>query len=91
MGSEMCIRDRSLDVVTEVEFDSVKLDDYRVIYLCNLYRLTETRRVAIEKWVEAGGALVLCVGDQIDEHVYNDTLLSGRRGPAAGQAGWRSR
>ncbi len=75
----------SLDVVTEVEFDSVKLDDYRVIYLCNLYRLTETRRAAIEKWVEAGGALVLCVGDQIDEHVYNDTLYQDGEGLLPGK------
>ena len=62
------------DVVTDVEFDSVRLDDYHVVYLCNLYRLTDQRRVMLEAWVRGGGGLVVFPGDQIDEHVYNETL-----------------
>lgn len=63
-----------VEVVTDVEFDKISLDSFHVVYLCNLYRLTDERRVALEKWVSSGGGLVIFPGDQIDEHVYNDTL-----------------
>lgn len=62
------------EVVTDAEFDKLSLDDFHVVYLCNLYRLTDERRVSLEKWVESGGGLVVFSGDQIDDHVYNDTL-----------------
>ena len=70
----------SLEVVTDVEFDNKRLDDYHVVYLCNLYRLTDQRRAALEEWVESGGGLVIFAGDQIDEHVYNDTLYRDGEG-----------
>ena len=71
--------------MTDVEFDSISLNDYHVVYLCNLYRLTEQRRNAIDKWVRAGGSLVVMVGDQIDEHVYNDTLYRDATGLLPGK------
>ena len=63
------------DVVTENELESLSLDKYQVIFLCNVYRLGDKTAENIEKlerWVEAGGGLVLMPGDQIDEQFYND-------------------
>ena len=70
----------SVNVVTDVEFETVRLDDYQVIYLCNLYRIPEERRQALERWVNAGGGLVIALGDQLDEVVYNRELYRGGKG-----------
>ena len=81
----------NVQVVTDTEFDTLSLDPYRVIYLCNLYRLNEARRVSLEKWVQAGGGLVIMLGDQIDQELYNQELFRDGQGllPAqlAGVAG----
>lgn len=62
------------DIVTESEFESLKLEKYQVIFLCNVYRLGEKPEetiAALEKWVAAGGGLVIFPGDQIDEGFFN--------------------
>jgi hypothetical protein len=62
------------DIVTENEFDSLSLEKYQVIFLCNVYRLGEKPDETIhklEKWVAAGGGLVIMPGDQIDEGFFN--------------------
>lgn len=62
------------DIVTESEFESLKLEKYQVIFLCNVYRLGEKPDetiAALEKWVAAGGGLVIFPGDQIDEGFFN--------------------
>ena len=64
--------------VTDVEFETEPLDNYQVIYLCNMYQLSEQRRSGLEAWVKAGGGLVILLGDQIDEQLYNEDLY--RRG-----------
>jgi hypothetical protein len=63
------------DIVTENELESLSLDKYQVIFLCNVYRLGDKTAENIEKlerWVEAGGGLVLLPGDQIDEQFFAD-------------------
>lgn len=64
-----------VDVVTENELESLSLDKYQVIFLCNTYRLgdkTAENVVRLEKWTAAGGGLVFLPGDQIDEVSFND-------------------
>ncbi len=64
-----------VDVVTESEMESLTLDKYGVIFLCNVYRLgdkTDDNLKKVRKWVEAGGGLVIMPGDQVDEAVFND-------------------
>jgi hypothetical protein len=64
-----------VDVVTENELESLTLDKYDVIFLCNLYRLgdkTAENIVRLEKWVHSGGGLAIMPGDQIDEVSFND-------------------
>lgn len=62
------------EVVTESEFESLELDKYQVIFLLNNYRLgdkTAENIQRLEKWVSAGGGLVILPGDQIDEQFFN--------------------
>lgn len=70
----------AVDTVTDVEFETTRLDEYQVIYLCNLYRIPEERRDALEKWVAAGGGLVVALGDQLDEELYNRELYRDGKG-----------
>jgi hypothetical protein len=63
----------SAEVVTENELEALQLDKYQVIFLLNVYRLgdkTAENIEKLEKWVEAGGGLVILPGDQIDEQFF---------------------
>ena len=65
----------AVDVVTESELESLTLDKYQVIFLCNLYRLgdkTAENLLRLERWVERGGGLAIMPGDQIDEATFNE-------------------
>jgi hypothetical protein len=48
-----------VDVATDTELETVDLSKYQVIFLCNVYRLSEDRIEALEKWTEAGGGLII--------------------------------
>jgi len=61
----------SVSMVTDTQFETVRLEDYQVIFLCNVYRVGEDRRSALDAWVRRGGGLVLMLGDQVDEQLYN--------------------
>ena len=67
-------------VLDDTDFDSSKLSQYEVIFIANLYRITEDRANSLNEWVENGGGLVLLLGDQIDEDVYNDVLYKNGSG-----------
>jgi hypothetical protein len=77
-----------VDVVTENEFESLllgqhqslPLKQYQVVFLANLYRLTQEQCEKLEQWVRAGGGLAIALGDQIDEQLYNETLYAGGSG-----------
>ena len=63
------------EVITENELESLSLDKYQVIFLCNVYRLGDKTAENIEKlerWVDGGGGLVILPGDQIDEQFFAD-------------------
>ena len=73
----------SATVVTENELESLSLDKFQTIFLLNNYRLgdkTAENIARLEKWVEAGGGLVLMPGDQIDEQFFNDQYWRGGAG-----------
>ncbi len=70
----------AVHTVTDADFEAMKLDEYQVIYLCNVYRLSEQRCGALESWVAAGGGLVVALGDQIDEEFYNQQLYRDGNG-----------
>lgn len=65
----------AVEVATEGELDAIDLAKYQVIFLCNIYRLgdkTEEMIGKLEKWVQAGGGLVIMPGDQVDESYFNE-------------------
>ena len=70
-------------IVTENELESLDLSKFQAIFLLNNYRLgdkTAENIARLEKWVEAGGGLVLMPGDQIDERFFNDHYWRGGNG-----------
>ncbi len=69
------------------EFDDMRLADFQVVILANLYRITEQRRAALEEWVSAGGGLVIALGDQVDEDLYNEELYADGKGIMPGKIG----
>jgi hypothetical protein len=70
----------AVNTVTDADFEAIPLDQYRVVYLCNVYRLSDERRNALETWVKSGGGLVVALGDQVDEEYYNQELYRDGEG-----------
>ncbi len=70
-----------VEVASDADFETLPLDPYRVIYLANVYRLSDRRREALEAWVRSGGGLVIAPGDQVDEAFYNGDLHRDGDGP----------
>jgi outer membrane protein assembly factor BamB len=68
------------EVIDESEFATLELDGYQVICLCNVYAVPEDRRLALEKWVDAGGGLVVTLGDQIDQEDWNKRMYRDGKG-----------
>lgn len=64
-----------VEVLTENQFAAATLDDYQVIALCNVYQIPEPQRQALRRWVQAGGGLVVYLGDQVDDVIYNEQML----------------
>jgi hypothetical protein len=63
-----------IEVIGDTEFETRSLAPYQVVYVCNVYHLSEQRRRSLEEWVAAGGGLVLWPGGQVDERHYNEEL-----------------
>jgi hypothetical protein len=70
----------SVEVADESEFDPRMLDNVHVLFLCNVYRLTEERLRAIAEWVRRGGGLVIFPGDQVDGGYWNETARTAAPG-----------
>ncbi|MFT4546427.1 MAG: hypothetical protein ACI8XO_001655 [Verrucomicrobiales bacterium] len=69
-----------LKVVDDNDFETLELNDYQVIFIANLYRISEARVASLEEWVRAGGGLIFTLGDQIDEDFYNTVLYKDGEG-----------
>ncbi len=63
-------------IVSENQFEGMPLDDVQVIFMCNVFRVTEDRMQALEAWVARGGGLIIFLGDQVDAGLYNRRLAS---------------
>ncbi len=62
-----------VEVVDENGFDPRNLESVHVLFLCNVYRLSEERWRAVADWVHRGGGLVVFPGDQVDGASWNET------------------
>ncbi len=69
-----------LNVITENQLPAVDLDAYQVIVLANVYQVPPVRRDAVEAWVADGGGLLIFLGDQVDQTIYNEQLHRQGRG-----------
>ena len=58
-------------VVVEDSLPSGSLDAYGAIFLANVYSLPEEFRRRLGRWVRAGGALCIFLGDQVDPAVWS--------------------
>lgn len=67
-------------VVDEDTFDIHELDGVRLLFLCNVYRLSEDQWRAIADWVHNGGGLVIFPGDQVDGAFWNKTANTAAPG-----------
>jgi hypothetical protein len=60
--------------------DGLPLDGFQLIFLCNVYRISDEQLGVLDKWVQAGGGLVVALGDRVDGEFYNDKLFAGGKG-----------
>jgi len=67
-------------VVTDTELESETLSNYQVVFLCNVFRLSQPRIDALTEWVSQGGGLVIMPGDQVDEEDFNQRLFKNGTG-----------
>ena len=65
---------------TESSLDTIDLEKFDVIYLCNLARLSEAQTKRLESYVADGGGLIVTLGDMVDEYQYNKLLYKDGKG-----------
>lgn len=58
-------------VITEAELEGEALNEYDVVALCNVGRLSMKQWVQLERFVAAGGGLLVFLGDQVSVDHYN--------------------
>ncbi|MFQ5730402.1 MAG: BatA domain-containing protein [Planctomycetaceae bacterium] len=64
-----------LKVIEDDDLHAERLDDYQIVFLCNLYQVGEAERTKLETWVKQGGRLVVTLGDQVDEELFNRQMF----------------
>jgi len=62
-------------VIEDHELENADLDAADLVALCNVYRPSPTAADKLERYVSAGGGLVIFVGDQVDGRHYNELLF----------------
>jgi hypothetical protein len=65
---------------TDSEFEISSIDDYDIIYICNVYRILPQNIQQLSAWVARGGSLVFSLGDQVDASYYNEFLYNSGKG-----------
>jgi len=61
----------SVKVVTADEFSQEKLDDFSVIFLANVEKVTSSLRDGLTSFVREGGGVVFSLGDNVNAREYN--------------------
>lgn len=69
-------------VVLPSEIDKQDLAAYRFVALANVATLEANQVLALEKYVENGGKLLIFLGDRVDAKWYNEALVPRRLLPA---------
>ena len=61
--------------ISDLELDSRVLSDYRCVDLCGVGNISDAQAAQLERFVRAGGTLMLFMGDPVTAENYNAVLL----------------
>jgi hypothetical protein len=62
-------------VVDEAGLETANLSGYHAVILANVYRVSAPAVEALERFVRAGGGLMVFLGDQVDAQSYNAEMF----------------
>jgi hypothetical protein len=86
------------EVIPEADLAAKDLSRYDCVFLCNVALVTPTEAALLQSYVEAGGGLIVAVGDRVSAENYNTLLyrdgkgvLPARLGDRVGDAADRTR
>lgn len=68
-------------VINDLELDGEALDDYRLVTLCNVPRLGASVWQRLDRYVQAGGGLLVALGPAVDLEHYNRYAHLDAAGP----------
>ncbi|MFT5525488.1 MAG: hypothetical protein ACI9HK_003456, partial [Pirellulaceae bacterium] len=78
-------RDNDSRVRTQVEPENALLEldlrKFDAVFLCNVGRLGRDEAIVLKDFVNGGGGLVVCMGDQVQVDSYNDALGAASENP----------
>jgi hypothetical protein len=69
-----------VETVPESALLETALQDYQLLFLCNIGQLTASEVRVLEEYLRAGGALAIFLGDQIRADLYNNALWRDGKG-----------
>jgi hypothetical protein len=67
-------------VIRDGELESVDLDRYDCVFLCDVALVTEQEAALLRSYVEGGGGLVIALGDRVRTADYNRVLYDDGKG-----------
>ncbi len=73
----------STEVIGELELGNKVLEDYSAVVLAGVGQITSPMAESLARYVNAGGSLVLFMGDAVSADTYNSTLLPRKLLPGA--------
>jgi hypothetical protein len=63
------------EIIPDLDLPGKPLADYRAVVLASVSSLTASEADQLARFVEAGGALMVFMGDQVNADLYNSVLL----------------
>ena len=73
-------------VIREGELIGTDLTRFDCVFVCNVAMLTDREAEVLRTYLEAGGGVVFCLGDQVRPDNYNEILYKDSK-PARGEKG----
>ncbi len=78
---------QEISVVDEAGLEATDLSGFHAVILANVYRVVPKEAESLERFVKAGGGLILFLGDQVDAVAYNADLHRDGAGLLPGKLG----
>ena len=83
-GSDRAPSTIVVDSITESQLSRRDLDRVDVLFLCNIARLSSAEGRSIDRFLRAGGGVVVFGGDRVQAEEYNAKLLASPTGEPEG-------